>query len=165
LRRVGLLYNHNIRANVDFLHVTQGPATVVGVAVNATEVHDAADIDHVLTEFAQEPDVGFIVAPNPLNARNTQTIIEIAARLHLPAIYPFREDAEKGGQISYTFDTLEQQRGVAIYVDRILKGEKPADLPVQALTKYQLIINLRTAKSLGVSISPALLATTDEVIE
>jgi len=165
LRRAGLVYNQSLPANVDFLRVAQGLAASVGVTVKPTELHDAADIDRVLAEFAQEPNGGLIVTPNPLNARNNQTIIAAAARLHLPAIYPFRLDAEKGGLVSYAFDTIEQQRGVASYVDRILKGEKPADLPVQAPTKYQLVINLKTAKALGLDVPDKLQQLADEVIE
>ena len=165
LRRAGLVYNQSLPANVDFLRVAQGLAASVGVTVRPTELHDAADIDRVLAEFAQEPNGGLIVTPNPLNARNNQTIIAAAARLHLPAIYPFRLDAEKGGLVSYAFDTIEQQRGVASYVDRILKGEKPADLPVQAPTKYQLVINLKTAKALGLDVPDKLQQLADEVIE
>jgi ABC-type uncharacterized transport system substrate-binding protein len=106
-----------------------------------------------------------IVTPNPLNIKNPFLIPELAARLHLPAIYPFRLSVESGGLASYGFDTLEQQRGVASYVDRILKGEKPADLPVQAPTKYELVINLKAAKALGLTVPPSLLATASEVIE
>jgi len=162
LRRVGLVYNQNIPANVDFLHVAQGLAASVGVTVIPTDLHDAADIDRVLAEFAQEPNGGLIVTPSPLSK---QAIIEAAARLHLPAIYPFRLDAEKGGLVSYSFDTIEQQRGVASYVDRILRGEKPADLPVQAPTKYQLVINLKTAKALGLDVPDKLQQLADQVIE
>jgi putative ABC transport system substrate-binding protein len=165
LRRVGLVYNQNIPANVDFLRVAQGLAASVGVTVTGTELHDAADIERVLTEFAQEPNGGLIVTPNPLNSRNDQTIIESAARLHLPAIYPFRLNAEKGGLVSYAFDTIEQQRGVAGYADRVLKGEKPADLPVQAPSKYQLVINLKTAKALGLDVPLLLQQRADDIIE
>jgi putative tryptophan/tyrosine transport system substrate-binding protein len=165
LRRAGLVYNQSIPANVDFLRVAQGLAGSVGMTVTPTELHDAADIERVLTEFAQEPNGGLIVTPNPLNSRNDQTIIETAARLHLPAIYPFRLNAERGGLVSYAFDTIEQQRGVASYVDRVLKGEKPADLPVQAPTKYQLVINLKTAKALGIDVPDKLQQLADEVIE
>ena len=105
------------------------------------------------------------MTPNPLNTRYNEAIIELAGRFHLPAIYPFRMDAEKGGLVSYRFDTIEQQRGAALYVDRVLKGQKPADLPVQAPTKYQLIINLKTAKTLGLDISFQLQQRADEVIE
>jgi putative ABC transport system substrate-binding protein len=165
LRRVGLVYNQNIPANVDFLRVAQDVSGSVGVMITATELHSAADIERVLTEFAQEPNSGIIVVPNPLNARNNEEIIELAARLHLPTIFPFRLDTEKGGLVSYAFDTIEQQRGAAAYVDRILKGEKPADLPVQAPTKYQLVINLKTAKALGLNVPLQLQQRADDVIE
>lgn len=165
LRRVGLVHNQNIPANVDFLRVAQAVSGSAGVTVAATELHSAADIERVLTEFAQEPNSGLIVAPNPLNSRNNEAIIELAARLHLPAIFPFRLDAEKGGLVSYAFDIVEQQRGAATYVDRILKGEKPADLPVQAPTKYQLVINLKTAKALGLDVPLQLQQRADDIIE
>jgi putative tryptophan/tyrosine transport system substrate-binding protein len=165
VRRVGLVYNQNIPANVDFLRTAQALSGTVGVTVSATELHDAADIERVFTDFAQEPDGGLIVTPNPLNARNNEMIIGLAARLRLPAIYPFHLDAEKGGLVSYGFDTMEQQRGAAAYVDRVLKGEKPADLPIQAPSKYQLVINLKTAKGLGLTISRDILLVADEVIE
>ena len=129
------------------------------------ELHDTAGIEHVVTEFAREPDSGLIVTPNPLNARNTEVIIGLAAQLRLPAIYPFRLDPQKGGLMSYGFDTIEQQRRAADYVDRVLKGEKPADLPVQAPTKYQLVINLKTAKALGLDVPLLLQQRADEIIE
>jgi putative ABC transport system substrate-binding protein len=143
----------------------QNVSGLLGVTITATELHNDTDIERALTELAQEPNTGFIVTPNPLNSRNNEMIIELAARLYLPAIYPFHVDAEKGGLVSYGFDTIEQQRGVAGYVDRVLKGEKPADLPVQAPTKYQLVINLKTARALGIEVPPTLLARADEVIE
>jgi putative tryptophan/tyrosine transport system substrate-binding protein len=136
LRRAGVVYNQNIPANVDFLRTVQDASGLLGVTTTATELHNAADIERVLTELAKEPNTGLIVTPNPLNSQNNEVIIKLVARLHLPAIYPFHVDAEKGGLVSYGFDTIEQQRGAAGYVDRILKGEKPADLPVQAPTKY-----------------------------
>lgn len=165
VRRVGVVYNQNIAANVEFLRTAQTVSSLMGVTVMPAELHDVADIEHVITEFAQEPDSGLIVTPNPLNARNTEVIIGLAARLRLPAIYPFRLDPQKGGLMSYGFDTIEQQRGAATYVDRILKGEKPAELPVQAPTKYQLVINIETAKALGLNVSPQLQQRADEVIE
>jgi putative ABC transport system substrate-binding protein len=165
LLRVGVVYNQNIPANVDFLHTARAASGSLGVIVTATELHNAADIERVLNEFAQEPNSGLVVTPNPLNARNNEVIVRLAAQLHLPAIYPFRADAERGGLASYGFDTIEQQRGAAAYVDRVLKGEKPADLPVQAPTKYELVVNLKTAKALGLTIPPSVLARADEVIE
>jgi putative ABC transport system substrate-binding protein len=165
VRRVGVLYNQNIPANLEFLRTAQTQSSLVGVTVAPAELHDGADIERVVTVFAQESDSGLIVTPNPLNSSNTEVIAGLAARLRLPAIYPFRLDAQKGGLMSYGFDTIEQQRGAATYVDRILKGEKPADLPVQAPSKYQLVINLKTAKALGLNISPQLQQRADEVIE
>jgi ABC-type uncharacterized transport system substrate-binding protein len=165
VRRVGVLYNQSIVANVEFLRTAQHESSSVGVTVMPAELHDTADIEHVVTEFAREPDSGLIVTPNPLNARNTEVIIGLAAQLRLPAIYPFRLDPQKGGLMSYGFDTIEQQRGAADYVDRVLKGEKPADLPVQAPTKYQLVINLKTAKALGLDMPLLLQQRADEIIE
>jgi len=165
VRRVGLVYDQNIPANVDFLRTAQALSDSIGVTVTATELHNSADIERVLTEFAQEPNGGLVVTPNPLNASNKEAIIELTARFHLPAIYAFRIDAERGGLASYGFDLIEQQRGAAGYVDRVLKGEKPADLPVQAPTKYQLVINLKTAKTLGLDIPFQLQQRADEVIE
>jgi putative ABC transport system substrate-binding protein len=165
IRRVGVLYNQNIAANVEFMRTAQTASSSAGATVIPAELHDAADIERVVTEFAQEADSGLIVTPNPLNVRNTEVIIALVARLGLPAIYPFRLDSQKGGLMSYGFDTIEQQRGAAAYIDRVLKGEKPADLPVQAPSKYQLVINLKTAKALGLNVSPQLQQRADEVIE
>jgi putative tryptophan/tyrosine transport system substrate-binding protein len=165
VRRVGALYNQSIVANVEFLRTAQHESSSVGVTVMPAELHDTAGIEHVVTEFAREPDSGLIVTPNPLNARNTEVIIGLAAQLRLPAIYPFRLDPQKDGLMSYGFDTIEQQRGAADYVDRVLKGEKPADLPVQAPTKYQLVINLKTAKALGLDMPLLLQQRADEIIE
>ena len=165
VRRVGALYNQSIVANVEFLRTAQHESSSVGVTVMPAELHDTAGIEHVVTEFAREPDSGLIVTPNPLNARNTEVIIGLAAQLRLPAIYPFRLDPQKGGLMSYGFDTIEQQRRAADYVDRVLKGEKPADLPVQAPTKYQPVINLKTAKALGLDMPLLLQQRADEIIE
>ena len=165
VRRVGVLYNQNIPANVEFLRTAQTQSSLVGVTVTPAELHDVADIERVVTEFAQESDSGLIVTPNPVNSSNTEVIAGLAARLRLPAIYPFRLNPQKGGLMSYGFDTIEQQRGAATYVDRVLKGEKPADLPVQAPSKYQLVINLKTAKALGLNVPPQLQQRADEVIE
>ena len=165
VRHVGVLYNQNIPINVEFLRTAQTQSSLVGVTVTPAELHDVADIERVVTEFAQESDSGLIVTPNPLNSSNTEVIAGLAARLRLPAIYPFRLDPQKGGLMSYGFDTIEQQRGAATYVDRVLKGEKPTDLPVQAPSKYQLVINLKTAKALGLNVPPQLQQRADEVIE
>jgi putative tryptophan/tyrosine transport system substrate-binding protein len=123
------------------------------------------DIETAVAAFAQEPGGGLIVLPTPANNASRARIFSVAARHRLPAIYPFRLYATDGGLMSYGFDSRDLFRRGASYVDRILKGEKPADLPVQAPTKYELVINLKTAKALGLEIPPTLLARTDEVIE
>jgi putative ABC transport system substrate-binding protein len=165
LRRVGVIYNQNIPANVGLLRNAEAASALMGMTITATELHNATDIERILTEFAQVPDSGLIVTPNPLNSRNTDLIAGLAARLRLPAIYPFRLDTEEGGLVSYGFDTIEQQRGIATYVSRILKGERAGDLPVQAPTKYQLVINLKAAKALGLDVSPQFQQRADEMIE
>jgi putative tryptophan/tyrosine transport system substrate-binding protein len=119
----------------------------------------------VIEAFALEANGGLIVLPGPAATVHRNVIIAAAHRHALPAIYPYRFFAVGGGLMSYGFDHLDLFRQAAGYVDRILKGEKPADLPVQAPTKYELVINLKTAKALGLEISPTLLARADEVIE
>jgi putative ABC transport system substrate-binding protein len=127
-------------------------------------VHTATDLEAVMSEIAREPGGGLIVMPDDfLNARRSD-LIALAARNRLPAVYPWRFLAELGGLISYGSER-NQFPFAAVYVDRILKGEKPADLPVQAPTKYQLIVNRKTAKALGLDIPPTLLARADEVID
>jgi putative ABC transport system substrate-binding protein len=128
-------------------------------------VRNAADIERVLTEFAGEPNSALIVTPSPLTATRRDVIVESAARLHLPAIYPFRFYAESGGLLSYGIDQRELVREAASYVDRILRGANPADLPVQLPTKYQLVINMKTANALGLNVPNSLQLLADEVIE
>jgi putative tryptophan/tyrosine transport system substrate-binding protein len=123
------------------------------------------DLESAVAKFAQEPGGGLIVIPTALNAVQRNRIISSAARGGLPAMYAFRFYATEGGLISYGIDTVDMFRRSASYVDRILKGEKPADLPVQAPTKFEMVINLKTAKALGLEIPPTLLARADEVIE
>ena len=121
--------------------------------------------DHGLDDFANDGNTGLIVLPHPVTIQNRGLIIRQAARRRLPAIYFFRYFAVDGGLIAYGPDQVDQYRSAANYVDRILKGEKPADLPVQAPTKYQLVINLKTAKTLGLAVPATLLARADEIIE
>jgi ABC-type uncharacterized transport system substrate-binding protein len=119
----------------------------------------------VIATFAGQPDGGLIAFPHPNIAANRASIIILAARHRLPAIYPFRYFATEGGLMSYGIDQIDQWRGAATYVDRILRGEKPGDLPVQAPTKFELVINLKTAKAIGLHIPPAFPLRADEVIE
>jgi putative ABC transport system substrate-binding protein len=120
---------------------------------------------HAITTFAGKPHGGLIVTASALAFQHRKLIIQVAAQHRLPAVYPYRFFVADGGLISYGIARNDQFRRAASYVDRILKGEKPADLPVQAPTKFELVINLRTAKALGLTIPPTLLARADEVIE
>ena len=128
-------------------------------------MRDAGEIERALTAFAGSPNGGLIVTASALAVMHRDLIIALAARHRLPAVYYDRYFAAAGGLISYGSNSVEEFRLAAGYVDRILKGEKPAELPVQVATKYELVINLKTAKALGLTVPPALLARTDEVIE
>ncbi|HEY7247708.1 MAG TPA: ABC transporter substrate-binding protein [Xanthobacteraceae bacterium] len=136
-----------------------------GTEVRPLGVDDAREMETAVTEFAQSPDGGLIVTGNAPAAVHRDLIVTLAARHRLPAVYPFRYFAKSGGLMSYGPNTIEPYRRAAEYVHRILHGEKPADLPVQAGTRYDLVINLGTAKSLGITIPDTLLALADEVIE
>ena len=137
----------------------------LAVELSQTPVHDDAEIEAAVTAFAREPGSGLIVATDPFLNTHRGLVMALAERHRLPAIYGFREFVTEGALISYGPDTADIVRRSASYVDRILKGEKPADLPVQAPTKYELAINLKTAKALGLDVPPTLLARADEVIE
>jgi len=136
-----------------------------GVELSPVNVHDAGEIERQIVAFARRPNGGLIMTGSALATIHRDLIITLAARHKLPAVYTSRYLAAAGGLISYGPDLLDQHRRAAGYVDRILKGEKPADLPVQAPTKYELVINLKTAKSLDLEVPPTLLARADEVIE
>jgi putative tryptophan/tyrosine transport system substrate-binding protein len=133
--------------------------------LSPVDVRDAPEIERAITVFASSPNGGLIVTPSPLAQLHRDLITTLAARQRLPTIYPFRYYVAGGGLLAYGPDQIDQFRRAAGYVDRILKGEKPADLPVQAPTKYELVINLKTAKALGITVPPTLLARADEVIE
>ena len=143
----------------------QSIAPSLGVEVSPVNVRDAGEIERAITAFAHSPNGGLIVTGSALVGIHRHLIIALAARHKLPAVYVERTYVAAGGLISYGSDFLDQYRRAASYVDRILKGEKPADLPVQQPTKYELVINLKTAKALGLDIPPTLLARADEVIE
>jgi putative ABC transport system substrate-binding protein len=165
VHRVGFIYNQNIAANVELMHAAEAASHSLGKTVTAIDLQKAADIEPAFTKFSREPGGGVIVGPNPFNADTHAEIIALAARLQLPAIYPYRYFAQNGGLVSYGFDQVEELRGAAVYVHRILQGEKPANLPVQAPTKYELVINLKAANALGLDLSPQLQQRADEVIE
>jgi len=133
--------------------------------VRPINVRDAGAIERAITDFARVPNSGLVITASALVVAHTDLIITLANRYKLPAIYYERAWAEDGGLISYGPDVLEQFRRAGGYIDRILKGEKPSDLPVQAPTKYELVVNLKTAKTLSLNIPPSILSSADKVIE
>jgi putative tryptophan/tyrosine transport system substrate-binding protein len=140
-------------------------ARTINVDATMPKLHDENDIDPTIEQFAREAKGGLIVLPSTFTIVHRRSLIDAVARNQLPAIYPYRDFADDGGLLSYGSNGADLFRRAAGYVDRILKGEKPGDLPVQAPTKYELVINLKTAKALGLTIPQSLLATADEVIE
>lgn len=164
IKRVLVLEGLDI-GNQGFLHSIQGAAPALGIVPITAPVHDAGDIEHAITTFVQEPQGGLIVLPGSSRLENRDLIVALAARYHLPAMYSTRPFVASGGLMSYDTDITELWRQAASYVDRILHGEKPGDLPVQVPTKYELVINLKTARGIGLQIPPTLLARADEVIE
>jgi putative ABC transport system substrate-binding protein len=165
LARVAVTVYPDTAVHFQYFREIEALAPALGVEVTAVNIREANDLDRGIAGFAATPNGGLIVLPHPRNIDRRATLNELTARLHLPAIYPYSYFAISGGLMSYGFDQVEQWRGAATYVDRILRGAKPGDLPVQAPTRYDLVINLKTAKALGLAISPSLLATAAEVIE
>ncbi len=163
--RAAVLRELGIATGLAQFGAIQALAPSLGVELRPVDVRDAGDIERALVTFAQSSDGGIIVIGTPGAAMKRDLIIALAAKHRLPAVYNARFYAAAGGLISYGPDFLDQHRRAAGYVDRILKGEKPADLPVQASTKYELVVNLKTAKALGLEIPSSVLARADEVIE
>ena len=152
-------------AGVGQFAVIQSVAPTVGIDVSPINVHNADEIERAVSAFARTANGGMVVTAGGLATVRRKVIIDLAARHKLPAVYYRRGYVADGGLISYGPDFIDQYRRSARYVDRILKGEKPADLPVQTPTKYELVVNLKTAKALGLTIPPSVLARADEVIE
>ncbi len=163
--RVGVIRDPDISAGIGQFGAIQAVAASFGVETIPIGVRDAGDIEHDIAAFAHGSNGGLIVTGSAWAVVHRELIVTLAARHRLPAVYWDRVSVIGGGLISYGADLPAQYRRAAGYVDRILKGEKPADLPVQAPTKYGLVINLKTAKALGLEIPPTLLARADEVIE
>jgi putative ABC transport system substrate-binding protein len=163
--RAGIIRDPAQTAGTGQFAVIQAVAPSVGMEVSTINVRDAAEIERGIVTFARSANGGLIVTASALSVVHRDLIVKLAARHKLPAVYYRRLYATDGGLISYGPDIAEQNRRAAGYVDRILKGEKPADLPVQAPNKYELVINLKTAKALGLTVPPTLLARADEVIE
>jgi putative ABC transport system substrate-binding protein len=165
VRRAAVLHVPEIAANVALLHSVEAASIALGMTVTPAAARDAADVERVLTAFAREPDGGLVVTPSPLTGTRRDLITEVAARLRLPAIYPFGFYSASGGLLSYGIDQLELVQGAASYVDRVLRGANPGELPVQLPTKFRLVINLNSAKALGLTIPESFLLRADEVIE
>jgi len=163
--RAAVCRDPTIPSGTGMFGAIQSVAPALGIEAIPVNVRDADEIKRVLSAFASPGNGGLIVTPTPLSFLHRDLIIALAAQLKLPAVYFLRPFVSVGGLISYGPDEIEQYRQAAGYVDRILKGEKPADLPVQAPTKYELVINLKTAKALGLDLPPTVLARADEVIE
>jgi putative ABC transport system substrate-binding protein len=163
--RAAVLRDPTIPAGIGQFTAIQSVAPSFGIELSPVNVRDASEIERDIAAFARGSNSGLIVTSSGLAAVHRQLIVKLAARYRLPAVYNYRYFATGGGLISYGPDPIDQYRRAAGYVDRILKGEKPADLPVQAPTKYELAINLKTAKALGLDIPPTLLARADQVIE
>ena len=163
--RVAVLRYAATPSGVGQFGIIQSVAPSLRVEVTPVNMRDAPEIERAVAAFARAPNGGLIVTASPLAQRHRDLIVTLAARHKLPAVYFDRVFAAAGGLISYGPDYIDQYRRAAGYVDRILKGEKPADLPVQAPSKLQLVINLKAAKALGLIIPPAVLARADEVIE
>jgi putative ABC transport system substrate-binding protein len=163
--RAAVLRDRSETAGIGQFAVIQSVASSSGVEVVPVNVRDPAEIERAVTAFVRDGTCGIVVTASALTLVHRDRIIALAARLRLPAVYPRRIYVDAGGLTSYGFDVVDQYRRAASYVDRILKGEKPADLPVQAPTKYELVINIKTANALGLTVPPTLLARADEVIE
>ena len=165
MTRAAVLRDPAIASGIGQFGAVQAVAPSLGVELSPVDVHDAGEIERAVTAFARGLNGGLIVTAGALTISHRQPIIALAARHKLPAVYPARFHVTAGGLISYGPDVIDQFRRAAGYVDRILRGEKPAELPVQAPTKYELVINLKTAKALSLDVPPSLLARADEVIE
>ena len=164
--RAAIIYNPNTAPNSpSFVGPARNAASALGVSVILSPVRDNDEIEHAMAELARESSRGIILVPDPFTAARPELIATAALRHRLPVVSPFRWISNAGALLSYGIDAPEQNRQAAEYVNRILRGEKPADLPVQQPTKFELVINRKTAKALGLTVPPTLLARADEVID
>jgi putative ABC transport system substrate-binding protein len=164
--RVAVLRDATLVSGIGQFAVIQSVAASIGIEISAINLRDdASEIEQAVKRFASSPNGGLILTASGLSMIYNNLIIALAAQHKLPTVYYRRYYVTRGGLISYGYDIDEQYRGAVRYVDRILKGAKPADLPVQVPTKYELVINLKTARALGLEVPPTVLALADEVIE
>jgi putative ABC transport system substrate-binding protein len=165
LTRGALFANPRTAAFDYFVQSAKAAALSLAIDLVPTPVDNAADIERAIKTFAREPNGGLVLPPDTSTVVHRNLIIALAARHRLPAVYAVRVFVEAGGLMSYGTDYVDIYRQAASYVDRILRGDKPADLPVQAATKFEMIVNLKTAKALGLTVPPGLLVAADELIE
>jgi putative ABC transport system substrate-binding protein len=163
--RVAILFDPDNVSQVAYLQAIEGAAPRFGVQLAHADVRNAAEIERAIIAFAQQPNGALLVAPNAVTTRHRDLIIALAASHRLPAVYPYRYFAAEGGLMSYGVDPTDLYRQAAGYVDRILRGAKPGELPVQLSSKFELVVNLRTAKALGLTIPEPFLQAADEVVE
>jgi putative ABC transport system substrate-binding protein len=163
--RAAVLRDPGIASGIGQFAAIQAVAPSLGVELSPVDARDAPEIERDIADFARSSDCGLIVTASPSTTHHRDLIITLAARHRLPAVYSHRLFADTGGLISYGPDQVDQYRRAAGYVDRILKGERPSDMPVQAPTKYELVLNTKTAKALGIELPPTLLARADEVVQ
>src|SRR5262245_19764868 len=147
------------------LSAVSGVARSVGVPMTISNVGNATEIERAVDTVSRQPKIGLLVLPTVVNSTHRDLIVALAARYRMPASYPYRHFTTSGGLLSYSIDSVYQFRQAAEYIDRVLRGAKPAELPVQQPTKFELMINLKTAKALGLTVPDTLLARADEVIE
>jgi putative tryptophan/tyrosine transport system substrate-binding protein len=164
VERIGLML-HPEPPNIGYLKSAEAAAPSLKIKLVGLEVRSSAEIERAFATFAGEPHSGLVIAPNVVTFANSNLIVALAARYRLPAIYPFAFYAKAGGLISYGFDAADQFRQGAVYADKILRGAKPADLPVQHPTKFEMVVNLKTANALGLDVPLHLQQLADEVIE
>jgi putative ABC transport system substrate-binding protein len=165
IARAAVLRDTASPTGIGQLAAMQSVAPALGIELSPIGVRDGDEIERLIIALSKKPDIGLVVTPSTSAITNRELILRLVGQHRLPTIYPFRFFAEDGGLLSYGPETVQPFRRAAAYVDRILNGEKPADLPVQAPTKYALVINLKTARALGLEVPPMLLARADEVIE
>jgi putative ABC transport system substrate-binding protein len=165
IERVAVVHSPDDPGSAGYLREGESLARVLGVELVPVAGRTIAEVELALGEFARRPNGGLIALPNAFTAAYREQIVAVAALLHLPAVYPLRYYATSGGLVSYGFDNIELYKRAASYVDRILKGAKPSELPIQQPIKFELVVNLRTAKSLGLTIPESFLVRADEVIE
>jgi len=165
VNRVAFILNRQNASWANLFRAIEVVASTLGVTASAVDVRDAAEIELAIKAFGSQSNGGLIVQPDGVTLGHRHLIIDLAAKHGLPAVYPFRVFAMEGGLMAYGINVADQFRSAASYIDRILRGAKPADLPVQAPTKFELVINLKTARSLGLIVPPTLLTRADEVID